>query len=735
MPSGSRDARFDDRQPMTGSIDQPNEQLAAFLCALTTGAPEAAATSAVTTAARLLRADCAAVIRAGVVEASVGVDADVARAGLLSGVGKVANASTPAGCVLSSEVEPSGPRVLVVARADPFDREERGLLAALAGGLGLAAADRSNVTSEVGRTLWMGERRLQTTLDGACAAYVVVDAEGLIVNWNNEARARMGWSAADALGRSFVDLVLDEKAQAAYREEVAQLAQPADGASPARTCRTDVEHRDGRRIPVELTLSDVAAGDSHLLQIFVRDLTDHEQASRDRRDAEERLAYQRLHDDLTGLPNRTLLLDRLEHALALAERQKNRLAVIAVDLDDFNRVNESLGHGVGDQVLLELVARLRKTVRVSDTMARPGDDGLARLGGDEFVLVCENLRDERDAVRVAERTVEALSQPFTVAPDPIFLTSSAGIALSRAGADADSLIRDATSARHRAKERGRGHFELFEPALHARVANRLREETRLRQAIEDHQFTAYYQPLVSAADDRWIGAEALVRWEDPERGLLLPGDFLPLAEETGLIVPLGRSVLEQACAQAAAWQADVCRGRPYRVSVNMSGHQLVQDDAPAMVADAVASSGLDPARLAVEITETVLVDQTGAAVKALHQLHALGVRIFLDDFGTGYSSLSYLKQLPLDAIKIDRSFVRGLEESSVDQQIVGSVVQMARALAMTVVAEGVETAGQRGRLRELGCHVLQGYHYARPMPAEEMTARLVDLDLPRAPDD
>jgi diguanylate cyclase (GGDEF)-like protein/PAS domain S-box-containing protein len=687
--------------------DQPPDQLAAFLRAL----------------AELLPADRAAVIRAGLVEASIGVDSDAAKAGLLSRMDAAANGSASRR-MLTCEVEPSGPTLLVVERADPFDGGEHGLLAALAGGMGLATNDSGEGIGQAERALLMAERRQQSILDGAYTAFVAVDAEGLVVNWNNEARASLGWSPADALGCAFVDLVLDAGTRAAYESEVAALSPPTNGRTMSRTCRLDLIRRDGRRISAELTLSQVAASDSHLVQIFIRDLSDHEQAARDRRRAEERFAYQRLHDDLTGLPNRTLLLDRLGHALSLAERNGKTLAVLAVDLDNFNLVNETLGHAVGDQVLLDVVRRLRQIVRASDSMARPGEDGLARLGGDEFVVICENLQSEHDAVAVTERIVEELGKQFTIAAEPIFLTTSVGIALPGSGADAESLIRDATTARHRAKERGRGHFELFDPALHARVASRLSQETRLRQALEREQFTLHYQPLVSAEDEQWIGAEALVRWKDPERGLLLPADFLPLAEETGLIIPLGRWVLEQACAQAAAWQSDVCRGRPYRVSVNVCGHQLLGDDVPAIAAETLAASGLDPARLALEITETVLLGETSAAVQALDQLTALGVRIFLDDFGTGYSSLSYLKRLPLDAVKLDRAFIGGLDESSVDQQIVGAVVQMARALGMTVVAEGVETAGQRDRLRALGCHVLQGYYFARPMPADDMTARL-----------
>ncbi|HEV7461863.1 MAG TPA: EAL domain-containing protein [Solirubrobacteraceae bacterium] len=709
---------------MSPFVDQHTEQLAAFIRALTAGAPEAAGSCAVTTAVGLLRADCAAVIRAGVVQASVGVDKEAASDELLSRVGAGADPSTDDGCVMACEVEPTGPTVLVVSRAERFDPQERNLLAALAGGLGLATAASPEAPNLAERTLWMGERRLQTILDGAHAAFVAVDAEGLIVNWNHEAQTRLGWSRADALGCRFADLVVDAEACGAYEEEVTALSRQSNGHPISRTFRLALSDRGRRRIPAELTVSRVAAGSSHLVQIFVRDLSDHEQAARDRRRAADRLAYQRLHDELTGLPNRALLLDRLGHALSLSERQESSVAALAVDLDHFRLVNESFSHAVGDEILREVVERLRAIVRASDTLARTGDEGLARLGADEFVVICENVGRERDAVAVAERIVEALAEPFTSAADPIFLTTSVGIAVSRADADAESLIRDATTARQRAKDRGRGHFELFDPAMHARVAGRLREENRLRGALEDDQFTLDYQPLVSAADHRWIGAEALLRWHHPERGLLSPAEFLPLAEETGLIVPIGRWVVERACTQAAAWQAGVCRGRPYRVSVNVSAQQLLEDDAPAMVAEALASSGLDPARLAVEITESVLLDETCAAVEMLDRLNALGARVFLDDFGTGYSSLSYLKRLPLDAVKLDRAFVHGLEESSVDQQIVGAVVQMARALGMTVVAEGVETEGEGRRLRELGCHVLQGFYFARPMPPEEMTALL-----------
>src|SRR4051812_47862476 len=261
------------------------------------------------------------------------------------------------------------------------------------------------MTSPAERALWMGELRLQTILDTAHAAFVAVDAEGLIVNWNTEARASLGWSRADALGRAFVEVAFDEKARAAYEDEVGQLLQSTNGGSRLRTCRLALSHRDGRQIPAELTLSRVAAGDSHLVQIFVRDLSDHEQAARERRRAEERLAYERLHDVLTGLPTRTLLPDRLGHALAPAGRQKNPLAVITADLDSFKLVNESLGHAIGDQVLREVVDRLRQIVRASDTMAHTGDDGLGRLDGDEFVVICENIGSERDAVAVTERIV------------------------------------------------------------------------------------------------------------------------------------------------------------------------------------------------------------------------------------------------------------------------------------------------------------------------------------------
>jgi diguanylate cyclase (GGDEF)-like protein len=432
-------------------------------------------------------------------------------------------------------------------------------------------------------------------------------------------------------------------------------------------------------------------------------------------DGEVELAHRVLHDPLTDLPNRTLFLDRLELALARLRRQQTSIAVLFIDLDNFKVVNDSLGHNAGDRLLVELGSRLCEAIRPSDT--------IARFGGDEFVVLCEDINEAHDAVAVGQRIVAAASEPFMLDGREMFVSASVGVALAiDCEATPETLLRDADAAMYRAKERGRGRVEVFDEALRTRIMERLDLENGLRRALQRDELRVYYQPEVSAAQGRMVALEALVRWEHPERGLLQPSDFVPLAEETGLIVEIGAWVLNEACRQVAAWRRD---GANIDLAVNVSARQLVQPDIVELVRSALDSSGLPAASLCLEITESAVMRDPEAALATLTLVKELGVKVALDDFGVGFSSLAQLKEmLPLHALKVDRSFISGLADDERNSAIVAAVVMMATTLGLTAIAEGVETEAQAMQARALGCDVSQGFFFTKPEPAELMAERL-----------
>jgi diguanylate cyclase (GGDEF)-like protein/PAS domain S-box-containing protein len=425
----------------------------------------------------------------------------------------------------------------------------------------------------------------------------------------------------------------------------------------------------------------------------------------ERKRAQERLAHQALHDPLTELPNRALFLDRLALAQARLRRRPASLAVLFADVDRFKLVNDSLGHDAGDRLLVVLARRLREVLRPGDT--------LARFGGDEFAVLCEDVGPE-DVAGIAGRIMDALIEPFAVGADEVFVSMSVGVALSEdADARPQALLRDADAAMYLAKDRGRARVEVFDEAMRDESTERLVMENALRRALERGELRALYQPIIRLSDGAMIAAEALVRWEHPERGLLEASQFVPLAEETGIIVSIGSWMLEEACASAATW---VGNGTTPAVSVNLSARELGRADVVERVAAALEHSALDPDRLWLEITESTLMDDADTAVAALERLRALGVHLSVDDFGTGYSSLAYLRRFPVDSLKVDRSFVAGLTDDPEDSAIVEAVVSMAHSLRLSVVAEGVETDAQLARLRDLGCELAQGFYFAAPVP-------------------
>jgi diguanylate cyclase (GGDEF)-like protein len=442
----------------------------------------------------------------------------------------------------------------------------------------------------------------------------------------------------------------------------------------------------------------------------------------ERQKAEARLDHLARHDPLTGLPNRLMFAEQLRHSIGNAERAKRRLAVLFIDLDRFKEVNDTLGHAVGDELLVAATRRLIGHLRVGDT--------LARLGGDEFVCIVEDVRGEREVQVVADKLIELLTQPFEVLGQEIYVSASIGICLyPDDGADVDTLVRNADTAMYQAKAGGRGRSHFYSPEMTEYARERSRIEGLLRRAIEDGELAVHYQVKVDAAG-RPAGAEALLRWENAELGSVSPARFIPLAEESGLIVAIGEWVLRQVCRQMAAWRREGLQVP--RVAVNLSVKQIERTDIVATVRAVLAETGLEPAALELEITESVIMNAEDA-LAILERLHEIGVHLAIDDFGTGYSSLAYLKRLPINTLKIDRAFVVGIGENTGDEAIIRTILALARSLALGTVAEGVDSAAQLAFLQAHGCDEIQGYLFGRPQPPDQFAAawREKDMNEPR----
>jgi diguanylate cyclase (GGDEF)-like protein len=439
----------------------------------------------------------------------------------------------------------------------------------------------------------------------------------------------------------------------------------------------------------------------------------------ERKVAEQRLLYDAFHDALTGLPNRTLLMDHLRFAVERAKRREGYLyALLFMDLDRFKDVNDSLGHMMGDQLLIETAKMLAGNLRPTDTVAR--------LGGDEFVVLLEDINNISDATTLADRIQRTLSTSIQLTGHPVYITASIGIVLSVTGyQQPEDVLRDADIAMYRAKALGKDRYEIFDPAMRDRIMERLKLENELRRALDRRELDVFYQPIVSLKTGRIIGLESLVRWHHPERGLVLPREFIPLAEETGLIIPLDRYVLREACRQMHEWHAQMPTEPPLTVSVNMSGKQFTQPDLIESIELILKDTSLEPPSLNVEITEsTIMVDHEYTA-NVLSKLQALGVQVQIDDFGVGYSSLSYLSRFPLNALKVDRTFIKLMTEDSNYLKIVQAIVMMTHGLGMGVIAEGVETEKQLTQLNALGCEYVQGYLLAVPLDSQKVKELLV----------
>ncbi len=447
----------------------------------------------------------------------------------------------------------------------------------------------------------------------------------------------------------------------------------------------------------------------------VRDITE-------RKAMEERLEYQAFHDPLTGLPNRLLFMDRVQHALARIDRHGKPLAVLFLDLDNFKIVNDSLGHTAGDQLLAKVAHRLKTCLRPEDTVAR--------LGGDEFVILLETPERLDGAILVAERVAETLQPPFVLNGHEVSTTASIGIVLGVSSRDTpDDLLRNADAAMYRVKEQSKAGYAVFDPSMSSQALERLKLESDLKRAIDREEFVVHYQPKIKLPTGEIVGMEALIRWRHPERGLVLPDEFIPLAEDLGLIIPIGNWVLENACRQARDWQEQYYDASSLTLCVNLSARQVQYPRLAQEVVRIIRETGVDPNNLNLEVTESVVMKEEETTFARLSELKQLGIELAIDDFGTGYSSLSYLKRLPVDVLKIDRSFVWGLGDTHADTMLVSAVIELAHALGLGTVAEGVETAEQLEQLRNLGCDMVQGNHLVQALTSEEMSA-LIQAGLP-----
>ncbi|MBA3780068.1 MAG: EAL domain-containing protein [Chloroflexi bacterium] len=560
--------------------------------------------------------------------------------------------------------------------------------------------------------LRQSEDQMRRIIDTASYAYVGMDAKGGITEWNDQAALTFGWRREEVLGRTLSETIIPHQDRTVHEAGLRHYL--GTGAGPMIEKRTEVTalHRDGHRFPVELTVWPVAHESGLEFSALIGDITERKRLETELRD-------RAFHDSLTGLANRALFADRVDHALSQRPGSAPRTAaVIFLDLDDFKTVNDSIGHAAGDELLIGVAERLRSCLRSGDTAGR--------LGGDEFSVLLEDI-DGEIAVEAADRILTAFERPFLIHDRRIVARASLGIALGEPGlCDATSLLRDADAAMYLAKQRGKGRYELFQPSMRVAALSRLEAISDLQRAVDQAEFFLEYQPIVELTGAEVRGFEALVRWQHPSRGRLPPDAFISLAEQTGLIVPLGRWVLEQACRQAQEWNAtpDVDQ---VGITVNLSARQLLDTGLVADVRNALAESALSPSALTIEITESVLMQDLSQAAAVLRALRETGLKVAVDDFGTGYSSLSHLARLPIDVLKIDRSFILALDSSREEAALVRSIIKIGQTLRMETVAEGIETHQQLDRLRKFGCRLGQGYIFSRPVSGPAA------LELLRAP--
>jgi diguanylate cyclase (GGDEF)-like protein/PAS domain S-box-containing protein len=569
------------------------------------------------------------------------------------------------------------------------------------------ALDRESMTEVIHAR--RSEARFQTLVQNASDVILIARPDTTITYQTPSSMRTLGYASGLLEGRALTSLLHPDDVEQA----LAVFTGVAFREGSSVTAQWRVQHADGSWHYAEVIATNLLSDQTvEGIVLTLRDVSE-------RKRLEEELKHQAFHDALSGLANRALFRDRLEHALARAARSASLLAVLFLDLDDFKLVNDSLGHAAGDTLLVEVANRLSRSLRTGDTAAR--------FGGDEFAILMEEVVNPGEACEVAERIISELRAPLAILDREVHISASIGIAFNPSGAEEPAeLIQAADVAMYSAKGRGKGRYEIYKPALQTAMVERLERTADIQRALDAGEFEVHYQPILSLEGHDHVGLEALVRWRHPERGLLLPVEFVPLAEETGLIVPLGRWVLTTACLQARQFQAHHAIARRLRMSVNISVRHFQHESLVGDVARVLAESGLDPQCLVLEITENVLVQDTELVIARMHEIKEMGVSLAIDDFGTGYSSLSYLKRFPIDILKVDKAFVDDVVE---DNALAETIVRLGRTLQLQTVAEGIEQARQVEALQAFGCQFGQGFYLARPLPIEETEEFLAELSV------
>ena len=568
-----------------------------------------------------------------------------------------------------------------------------------------------NVTQSVlnEKALWQEKERAQVTLASIGDAVLTTDVQGRVTFLNPVAETMIGWTNQEAQGL-MVERVFD-----IYHENTGLAL-----AQPVRRCLKEqriialanhavLRNRDGKQLfHIEDSAAPICDREGKVIGAV---LVFHDVS--EKRDLLRRMSYQANHDALTDLPNRQLFIDRVHEAILQASRHEEQVAVFFLDLDGFKLVNDTLGHAAGDALLLKVGKRFKKSLRQEDIVARHG--------GDEFLILLPHLQSKQQAAKVAQKLLDTLSAPFQLAKQDVYISASLGIALYPVdGEDSETLIQHADMAMYQVKAKGRNHFHFYTVVLHERLEERLALQNEMRRAMERQEFVLYYQPQFRLSDGQFCGMEALVRWQHPQRGFLLPGKFISIAENSGLILPLGEWVLRSACAQNKLWQD--MGYPPVRVAVNLSARQFQQKDLVSQVAEILKETGLEPEWLELEITESLSMENVVVSVEILEKLKDMGVHLAIDDFGTGFSSLSYLNRFSLNTLKIDRSFITGVDVHSDGQAIVLTIIQLAQNLGLKVIAEGVETQGELDFLRSKGCDEVQGFLLAKPDSIDKLVS-------------